>query len=310
MYFMKIIRGLKDIKKTPLKDPVVTLGNFDGVHLGHQAIFKQVVAWSLSTGGNSVVFTFEPHPLKVLAPQRSPKLLSTFREKMEQIEASGMDAVICANFTPEFASQNPEDFVKDVLVDTLGVKALFVGHDYAFGKNRKGDIPFLRDAGARFGFELHVIGPVKVEGITVSSTKIRQLIVDGEVCLASKLLGRPYSIEGTVIAGHSRGRTLGFPTANITTPNELPPKEGVYAVSVLIEGREYKGAANIGKNPTFSDTTSSYEVHLFDFEGDLYGKFLKMKFIKRVRDEVRFKDAAELAEQIRKDVERVKAILY
>jgi riboflavin kinase/FMN adenylyltransferase len=178
-----------------------------------------------------------------------------------------------------------------------------------FGKTARA-ISFPQDAGARFGFELHVIGPVKVEGITVSSTKIRQLIVDGEVCLASKLLGRPYSIEGTVIQGHSRGRTLGFPTANITTPNELPPKEGVYAVTVQIEGREYKGAANIGKNPTFSDATSSYEVHLFDFEGDLYGKFLKMKFIKRVRDEVRFKDAAELAEQIKKDVERVKAILY
>ncbi|HLB25493.1 MAG TPA: riboflavin biosynthesis protein RibF, partial [Nitrospirota bacterium] len=255
---MKIIRGLKDVSKNRLVKPVVTLGNFDGVHLGHQAIFKQVVARAVSEGGTSVAFTFEPHPLKVLAPQRSPRLLSTFREKMEQIEAAGMDAVICAHFTPAFASQNPEDFVRDVLVGAVGVRELFVGHDYAFGKDRRGDIPFLRESGARHGFGVHVIGPVKVEGIVVSSTKIRRLIMDGEVCLASKLLGRPYSIEGTVIQGHSRGRSLGFPTANITTPNELPPKEGVYAVTIQVEGREYKGAANIGRNPTFQDAGPSF----------------------------------------------------
>ncbi len=305
---MRIIRGLKDVKKASLPDPVVTLGNFDGVHLGHQAIFKQVVARAIDSGGTSVVFTFEPHPLKVLAPSRSPRLLCTFREKMEQIEAAGVDAVICANFTPEFASQNPEDFVSNVLVGTIGVKDLFVGHDYAFGKNRRGDISFLRDAGAKLGFAVHVVGPVKVEGILVSSTKIRQLIMDGEVCLASKLLGRPYSIEGSVISGHSRGREIGFPTANITTPNELTPKEGVYAVSVHVEGRVLYGAANIGKNPTFGDEATSYEVHILDYEGNLYGKFIKMKFIKRVRDEVKFGSVLELADQIKKDVERVKAI--
>lgn len=307
---MKIIRTLKDVKKLNLVNPVVTLGNFDGVHLGHQAIFKQVVARALEDGGTSVAFTFEPHPLKVLAPQRSPRLLSTFREKMEQIEASGMDLVICAKFTPEFASQNPEDFVREVLVGTIGVKDLFVGHDYAFGKDRMGDIAFLRDAGMRHGFGVHVIGPVKVEGIVVSSTKIRSLIMDGEVCLASKLLGRPYSIEGTVIPGHSRGRDIGFPTANITTPNELPPREGVYAVTILVEGKEYRGAANIGKNPTFGDDVPSYEVHILDFDGDLYGKFLKMRFLKRVRDEVKFKTVEELKAQIKKDVEKVRSVLY
>jgi len=306
---MKIIRGLGDIPKRGLINPVLTLGNFDGVHLGHQAIFKQVVAWAFNIGGSSVVFTFEPHPLKVLAPHRSPKLLSTFREKMEQIEAAGMDAVICARFTPEFASQNPEDFVREVLVDKIGAKAIFIGHDYTFGKNRQGDIPFLRAAGARYGFEVHVVDPVKVEGITVSSTKIRKLIMDGEVCLASKLLGRPYSIEGTVIPGHSRGRDIGFPTANITTPNELPPKEGVYAVTVEVEGKLYKGAANIGANPTFGDETPSYETHILDFSDDLYGKFLKMKFIKRVRDEVKFKSVEELVERIKKDVEIVRSVL-
>jgi len=305
---MRIIRGLKDVKKTPLTGPVVTLGNFDGVHLGHQTIFKQVVARAIDTVGTSVVFTFEPHPLKVLAPSRSPRLLCTFREKMAQIEASGVDAVICANFTPEFASQNPEDFVSDVLVGAVGVKDLFVGHDYAFGKDRRGDIPFLRDAGLRHGFGVHVVAPVKVEGILVSSTKIRQLVMDGEVCLASKLLGRPYSIEGTVIPGHSRGRDIGFPTANITTPNELAPKEGVYAVSVHVEGKIHYGAANIGKNPTFGDQTTSYEVHIMDFAGDLYGKFIKIKFIKRVRDEVKFASVQELTGQIKKDVERVRAI--
>ena len=307
---MKIVRGLGELKKAPLANPVVTLGNFDGVHLGHQAIFKQVVARALELDGTSVAFTFEPHPLKVLSPLRSPRLLSTFREKMEQIEASGMDAVICARFTPEFASQNPEDFVRDVLVGGVGVRDLFVGHDYAFGKDRKGDINFLRDAGARYGFGLHVVGPVRVEGIVVSSTKIRQLIMDGEVCLASKLLGRPYSIEGTVVHGHSRGHEIGFPTANLTTPNELPPRDGVYAVTISVEGREYKGVANIGKNPTFGDLALSYEVHIFDFDKDLYGRHLKMAFVKRVRDEVKFKSVEELKKQIAKDVERVRAILY
>jgi len=306
---LKIIRGLGDLEKFELDAPVVTLGNFDGVHLGHQEIFRQVVSWAFSTGGASVVFTFEPHPLKVLAPQRSPKLLSTFRDKMALIEASGMDAVICAKFTPEFASQNPEEFVKNVLVDTLGIKQLFVGHDYAFGRGRTGDTEFLRDAGTRYGFDLHVIGPIKVEEIIVSSTKIRKLITDGEVCIASKLLGRPYSIEGTVIHGESRGKSLGFPTANIRTPNELPPKEGVYAVSVEVEGKTYGGAANIGKNPTFDGDKASYEVHILDYEGDLYGKFIKMRFMKRVRDEVRFKGVDELVAQIHKDVERVRSIL-
>ncbi len=307
---MKIIRSLGDVSRSGLSNPVLTLGNFDGVHLGHQAIFKQVVARALETGGSSAAFTFEPHPLKVLAPHRSPKLLSTFREKMERIEAEGMDAVICAKFTPEFASQNPEDFVRDVLAGAIGAKAVYVGHDYAFGKDRQGDINFLREAGKRYGFEVHVVGPVKVEGIIVSSTKIRQLIMDGEVCLASKLLGRPYSIEGTVISGHSRGREIGFPTANITTPNELAPKEGVYAVTLEVEGKLYKGAANIGSNPTFGDSSVSYEAHLFDFTGDLYGKFLKMKFIKRVRDEFKFKSTEELKEQIRKDLELVRSVLY
>jgi len=306
---LKIIRGLGDLDKFELKNPVVTLGNFDGVHLGHQEIFKQVVAWAFSTGGSSVVFTFEPHPLKVLAPNRSPKLLSTFREKMALIEASGMDAVICAKFTPEFASQNPEEFVRDVLVRTLGVRQLFVGHDYAFGKDRSGDINFLRESGARNGFDLHVIGPVRAEDIVVSSTKIRRLISDGEVCIASKLLGRPYSIEGTVIHGESRGKTLGFPTANIRTPNELTPREGVYAVKVEAEGKTYNGAANIGMNPTFDGENPSYEVHMLDYEGDLYGKFIKMKFLKRVRDEVKFKSVDELVTQIQKDVERVRSIL-
>ncbi|MGA2193268.1 MAG: bifunctional riboflavin kinase/FAD synthetase, partial [Nitrospirota bacterium] len=263
-----------------------------------------------ATGGTAAAFTFEPHPLKILAPGRSPKLLSTFREKMERIEASGMEVVICAKFTPEFASLNPEDFVRDVLVDSVGVKELFVGHDYAFGKDRKGDISFLRDAGARYGFSVNVVGPVRVEGITVSSTKIRTLIMDGEVCLASKLLGRPYSIEGTVIKGHARGRGIGFPTANLTTPNELPPREGVYAVTLSVEGSQYKGAANIGLNPTFGDPEPSYEVFILDFEGDLYGKFLKMQFIKRIRDEVKFKNADELVGQIKKDVENIRSILY
>ncbi|MBI5695142.1 MAG: bifunctional riboflavin kinase/FAD synthetase [Nitrospirae bacterium] len=247
-------------------------------------------------------------PLVNLAPQRSPKLLCTFREKMEQIEASGMDVVICAKFTPEFAALHPEDFVREVLVGTVGVKDLFIGHDYAFGKDRKGDTEFLRDAGARNGFGVHVVGPVKVEGIRVSSTKIRQLVMDGEVCLASKLLGRPYSIEGSVISGHARGRELGFPTANITTPNELPPREGVYAVSVDVEGKNYHGAANIGKNPTFGDDKPSYEVHLLDFDGDLYGKFIKIKFIKRVRDEFKFKSVDELVKQIHTDVKRIRAV--
>jgi riboflavin kinase / FMN adenylyltransferase len=306
---MRIIRGLKEAEKANLDRPVVTLGNFDGVHLGHQEIFRRAAAHARAQGGTSVAFTFEPHPLKVVAPQRSPKLLSTFHEKMERIREAGIDAVICARFTPEFAETTPEEFVRDILSGMLHTTDLFIGHDYAFGKGRKGDIPFLSAAGERYGFGVHVVEPVTVDGILVSSTNIRRLVTEGDVKTAAKLLGRPYSIEGMVVHGHSRGHALGYPTANIATPNELPPKEGVYAVRLTVAGKECSGAASIGTNPTFEDAASSFEVHIFEFDGNLYGKHIKIKFIERLRDGVKFSSADELSAQIKLDIERTKEVL-
>lgn len=306
---MRIIRGHKNIVERFPK-PVLTLGNFDGVHLGHQAIFKQVVELARVIGGTSIAFTFEPHPLKVIAPDRSPKLLNTFHGKMKLLAASGIDVVICANFTRAFAEQHPEDFARTVLHDQLGVHEIFVGYDYAFGKGREGSIESLKSMGLTYGFEVGVVEAIQVNGIVVSSSAIRELISSGSVDEAAKLLGRDYVLEGEVIHGSHRGQTLGFPTANLHTSNELLPGFGVYAVRASVEGqRELDGVASIGVRPTFDAGAVSIEVFLFNFEDDLYGRQMDVSFIKRLRGEKKFPDANALVAQVRKDVEEAKKIL-
>jgi len=288
---------------------VLTLGNFDGVHLGHQAIFKKVVERAREISGTSVAFTFEPHPLKVLSPDRSPQLLNTFHGKLRLFEAAGIEVVICANFTRVFADQHPEDFAREVLHKQIGVKEVYVGYDYAFGKGREGSIESLKRMGQTHGFKVGVIEPVQVDGVVVSSSTIRDLITSGRVEEGARLLGRHYTIEGEVVHGSHRGHTLGFPTANIKSNNELIPAFGVYAVLARVQGRTLKGVASIGIRPTFDGGPVSMEVFLFEFGEDLYGKEMEVAFVKRLRGEEKFPDVEALVHQIQEDVQNAREAL-
>ncbi len=290
---------------------VVTIGNFDGVHLGHQALFKETVKRARNARGEAIAVTFNPHPLQVLRPDQPIKLICTFEQKVKLIESFGIDYLLVLDFTLELASLEAEEFVEDVLVKGLNVKELVVGYDYRFGRKRRGDTELLKILGKRFGFEVVVIPPQKINGLTVSSSLVRELVAEGDVATVAKLLGRPYQICGTVIPGHGRGqRLLGFPTANLKLSREkLTPKRGVYATEVFIGNKKLFGVMNIGFNPTFGDGYLSAEVHIFDFEGDLYGHRICINLIERLRDEKKFASAEELAIQIKKDCEIAKSIL-
>ena len=305
---MRIIRGIKATTEK-LPNPVLTLGNFDGVHVGHQAIFHKVVERAKEIAGTPIAFTFEPHPLKVLAPERSPRLLNTFHGKMKLFEAAGIQVVICADFTQEFARQNPGDFARRILAESIGVKEVYVGYDYAFGKGREGSIDSLKAMGADLGFFVGAVDAVLVDGVVVSSSLVRDLVSAGRVDEVARYLARYYSIEGNVIHGDSRGHTLGFPTANIHTANELLPAHGVYAVRVAVGSVHYNGVAAIGVRPTFGEGPVSIEAFLFDYEGNLYGKHLELAFIKRLRGEQKFPDADALVRQMHRDVVDAKAAL-
>jgi len=309
---MRIIRELPNRLDYP--NPVVTIGNFDGVHIGHQKIFRRVVEKAKEIHGTPMAITFDPHPVRVLAPERGLKILTTFEDKVNLISSTGIKVLICIGFSKEFAKTDPDEFIKDMLGNKLGVKWVTVGHNYAFGKGKKGTTSLLRRRGKKYGFGVSVVRYAKVYDDIVSSSRVRSLLLRGRVCEASKMLGRAYHIEGTVIKGAGRGTSLlHTPTANITTPNELVPKEGVYAVRVSIQKEVYDGVANIGKNPTFATTFGnmpmSYEVHIFDFNQNLLGEKIKMHFIDRIRDEKKFSGIGELEEQIKKDIQKAREIL-
>jgi riboflavin kinase/FMN adenylyltransferase len=306
---MEIVRGLAKLN-TSYPNTVLTIGNYDGIHLGHQKILAMVLNRAQEIGGTSMVMSFDPHPVKVLAPERNMKLLTTPEEKARLLEEMGIDVLLCVKFDKEFSSMLPDDFVQDVLVDKIHVKEIIVGTEYAFGKNKKGTIDLLRRRGEKLGFGVKAVRNVLVHGRAVSSSTIRGFLQKGAVSEVTNYLGRAYSIEGTVIKGKGRGRSiLHVPTANISTPVEIAPKEGVYAVRVGLEDIVYNGVANIGKNPTFGNAEVSYEVHLFDFDGDLLGKNLRIYFIERIRGERTFPDAESLGKQIQDDIERGKEIL-
>ncbi len=306
---MKIIDGIENIKKK-FPYPVLTLGNFDGVHLGHQTVFRMLTERAKEKNGTSIVFTFEPHPLRIIAPERAPKLLTPFKDKAALIKNSGIDIIIYVNFTKEFARIKAEDFVKNFLSKTIGAREIFIGSNYRFGKNRKGSPELLKELGKESGFKLTIIPEIKLNKVTLSSSKIRTLIAKGRIEEASVFLGRHYSVIGIVIEGAKRGKTLlNIPTANIATFNELLPKDGVYAVTVDVDGKLYGGAANIGCNPTFKDKKFSFEVHILKFDGKIVGKTLRVNFIKRIRDETKFSKIEDLVMQMRKDIEDIKQIL-
>ncbi|MDP2753943.1 MAG: bifunctional riboflavin kinase/FAD synthetase [Nitrospirota bacterium] len=306
---MEIIRGLEALNKS-YPNTVLTIGNFDGVHLGHQKIILEVLKRSEEIKGTSMAVTFEPHPMKVLAPEREIRILTTLEEKAKLIEEMGVNVLLCINFNKEFANLLPDDFIEDVLVKKINAKEIIVGTNYAFGKNKKGTVELLKRRGKKYGFRVKAVSNVRVYGNIVSSSSIRSLLLKGAVYDTSTFLGRAYSIEGSVIKGKGRGKNLlNIPTANITTPVEIAPKEGVYAVRVGFNNSIYEGVANIGKNPTFGNTDVSYEVHLFNFSGDLLGEDIRIFFIDRLRGEQLFPDILSLEKQIRNDIERAREIL-
>ena len=303
---MKIIRGFPE-KEERLKTPIIALGNFDGVHLGHQEILKRVVEKARRKGGTGIVVTFEPHPLKILSPGKCPPLIISFREKAELLEQAGIDILACLHFDREFAGLNPSEFVDKIIVEGIGAKEVFVGYDFAFGKGREGDTNTLKKLGKKFGFDVNVVEPIRVANKTVSSTLIRNLIREGNVREASIYLGRYYSVRGRIIGGDKRGRKLGFPTANIHPHHELIPKEGVYTGEVhLHDNKNYKSLINIGTRPTFGEHELNIEAFIFDFDKDIYGEFLKVSFLERIRDEVRFETSELLISQMTEDLKKAK----
>jgi len=305
---MIVYRNVEDIGG-PLSNPVVTVGNFDGVHPGHREIFRRVRDAAARSGGVSVVVTFIPHPLKVLSPERDFRLITTYAEKERLIAESGVDYLVTLPFSLEFAALPAAVFVRDILIGLLGMKRLIVGYDYAFGRNREGGAELLRRLGREMSFDVEVLEQIGDGETGFSSSMVRERIADGDVRGVAPLLGRHFSVGGTVVHGLHRGRKIGFPTANIEAEEELLPKPGVYAVKVEWNGCVRDGACNIGDNPTFQGTRLTVEVHVLDFDGDLYGKTLRIHFIDRVREERKYPDVLSLIEAIQDDVARCREIL-
>ncbi len=312
---MKREFGLDQIKYDATS--VVTVGTFDGVHVGHQAIIRYLVNRANNQNGTSVVVTFSPHPREIVHGEEVP-LLTTIDERADALEALGVDRFIIIPFTLEFSRLAAEEFVEQVLVERIGIQEVVIGYDHAFGHDRRGDAELLEALGSRYGFSVDVIPPQVVEQHVVSSTQIREMIGRGQVSEAAQLLGRRYSLRGTVIKGDGRGAQIGFPTANlqIDHPRKVIPAVGVYAVQVALlqserDGEEslHPGMMNIGYRPTFGKRDLSLEVHLLDFSGDLYGRELRVEFAERMRDERKFDSIEELVEQLSKDRARCMDLL-
>jgi riboflavin kinase/FMN adenylyltransferase len=291
------------------KTPAVALGNFDGVHRGHRKILSELVRTARNSDSDAIVYTFDPHPRVVLNKAAEIPRITTFSERVEILEHLGVNVLILAQFTKEFAEQTPEEFAEHLLKEELGASAVFVGSNFRFGKGRSGDAKSLKEMGPELGFKTHVIPPVLVDGERVSSSRIRDSITKGDIRGANRLLGREFTIEGKVIHGHHRGKGLGFPTANIKPDPKIHPPSGVYAVYCRTWDGTYPGVMNIGLNPTFQDRKVSYETHILDYEMDLYGQKVKVYFVERLRSEKFFEGPTELKEQIAKDVSRARGIL-
>lgn len=305
---MQIYRSLDDLS-VRTRPAAVTVGNFDGIHLGHREMFRRLISRADDFGGDSVVVTFRPHPLKVLKPEFPLKLINTYSEKETLIEASGVHTLLVIPFDREFAAITPEEFVEQVLVKKLAMKHLIVGYDYGFGRDRRGNASLLRTLGEEFGYTLELLEPIGKDGIVYSSTAVRRTIEAGDVSGVVSLLGRHFSLAGSVVHGHHRGKGLGFPTANICTEKELLPKDGVYAVKVRVGEQLLDGACNVGTNPTFGDVSCAIEVFILDHESELYGKEVRLYFIERIRDERKFSGKDELSSAIADDVARCREIL-
>ncbi len=306
---MEAVHGTAALKRE-LRRPVLTIGNFDGLHVGHRAIMKTVLGRARDLGGEAVVFTFEPHPRKVLQPDSAPRLLTTLDQKLELLEEMGIDVVIVEPFDREFAELEPKTFVGEYIHRRIRPMEVYVGYDFHFGRDREGSMRLLTETGPRLGFSVTIFPEVTIDGRDVNSTRIRELVGQGEVVEAGRLLGRPFRVRGTVVAGQRRGRTLGFPTANLAPQNEVLPEAGVYAgwTRFVDEGDPSRGSevptvTNVGMRPTFGDGMGFVaEAHLIDFEGDVYGRCIDLSFERRLRAEKKFDGPDALKEQIQRDV--------
>ena len=302
---MKIFHGTENANIS--RPTVLTLGVFDGLHLGHQRIMQTVVDRARAIGAVATAITFDPHPRAVLHPESAPPLLQTLDQRLANFAVLGIEQAIVIPFSLEFAAQPAEDFLSDIIRDRLHAKEVYLGKGFAFGKNRGGNIGLLREMSGKLGFIADEVDEVQIRGVRISSSKIRDLLADGSVNLARRMLGRPYGVEGVIIRGKRRGHTIGFPTANLKPHNRVIPRYGVYATATLIDGKWRKSITNIGVRPTFeSDSEPSIESYIFDFDGDLYGDVLRVRFLYRIRDERKFNGIDELKAQIVKDTRRAR----
>ena len=306
---MEIIEGFEYLKE-PLPYPVITLGNFDGLHRGHQFLIGKVLERAKRQSGTSIVLTFDPHPLKVLAPDIQLKLLTDSDEKAWLLREMGVDRVFFVRFNQALSSLSAEMFVQQLLYDQLHLKEVLVGENFSFGKNRAGTVKDLQVMGDRLGFGVESIETVRIGGKVASSSRIRELLISGDVGEAAHLLGRVYSLEGKIVQGAKRGRALGFPTANLALPDErVIPADGVYAAWGFLEGRLERGAAYIGTQPTLGTQERTIELHFLESKPDLYGKTLRVGFQQQIRQEEAFKDQDSLIKQIEKDIQVAKGLL-
>ncbi len=302
---MKIFHGIENANI--LKPTVLTLGVFDGLHLGHQRIMQHVVERAKAVGAHATAITFDPHPRAVLHPDSAPPLLQTLDQRLANFELLGIEQAIVVKFDREFASQPAEDFLTNIIRDRLHAREVYLGKGFAFGKDRGGNIELLREKSKELGFVADEVDEVQIRRQRISSSAIRKLLATGRINLARRMLGRPYGVEGVIIRGNRRGHTIGFPTANLKPHNRVIPRYGVYATATLIDGTWRKSITNIGVRPTFeNDAEPSIESYIFDFDSELYGDVLRVRFLHRIRDERKFAGLDELKAQIEKDTRRAR----
>ena len=305
---MELVRGLHNLRDRH-KGCVLTIGKFDGVHLGHQAVLANLIKQARALNLPATVMVFEPQPEEVFAPDSAPARLSRIRDKYTELKALGVDRLLCVKFNKHFAGFSAEFFVEQLLVEKLGIKFLVVGDDFRFGKGRKGDFAMLQDEGLKCGFDVVSTQSFRLKDCRISSTAVREALAKNDFVEAREMLGRPFDISGKVIHGDKKGRTIGFPTANVLLKRCKAPVQGVFAVRVLHAGQYYDGVANIGNRPTVAGERSQLEVHVFDFDQNLYGKFITVQLVAKIRDEKKFASFEQLKEQILVDAEQAKLLL-
>jgi riboflavin kinase/FMN adenylyltransferase len=302
---MRIVRGLESYPPDGAPS-AVALGVFDGVHLAHRAILGAAVSRARDLGVQALACTFDPHPMEVLQPGRAPVVLTTIPERLDLMAETGLDGAVVIAFTRDLAAMEPEAFVKDVLVERLKAREVVVGFNHRFGRGARGDAALLERLGGRLGLRAHVVPPLQIDGVPVSSTEVRMALQRGDIAMATRFLGRPYSVGGTVVHGAGRGRTLGFPTANVQPDRPVLVPAGVYGCDMLLDGAALHAVVNIGVRPTFGEATTTVEAHVLDFSADMYGRHVRLGFRSRLRPERKFATVDELRAQIAEDIKEAR----